>query len=225
MADTTGWKHTIMNPGYKPGGFGIGTIFAFMTLYSPYIISTMALLYSIITQSMAGMAYLTMVTTCCALGHFINKFQGPVENNQVSQKHTFCPPYMFLFNNNPIEYPNLISLNSVYLGFTFGYIIAPMMKHSMYNKLLLATIFLVSMTDLYSESIYECINGAMMILIWVIVYIISILCGWLGSWIAEKHNLELFFITNKDNWICSKPNKKQQLKCKIVPKKKISISN
>ena len=209
---------------YQPGGFAFGTICAFMILYSPYIISVMALLYSVISQTLSGVAYLAYVTVWCFFGFLINWSQGPISNPSPPQRHTFCPPYMFFINNNPIEYPNKISLNSIFFGITTGYVLAPMVKYDTYNILLLILTFLTSGLGFYAEYLYNCINGGMMSLIWIVLYIFFIFIGWLGSWLAEKHNLELYFIGNKNNWICSKPDKKQQLKCKIV-KKKLPLSN
>ena len=209
---------------YQPGGFAFGTIFAFMILYSPYIISVMSLLYSVVSQSLSGIVYLGYVTLWCFFGFLINWSQGPVTNPSPPVRHTFCPPYMFFVNNNPIRYPNKISLNSIFFGVTMGYILEPMVNNDTYNIILLVIMGLTSCLGFYAENLYNCINGSMMSLIWWTLYLFFIGIGWLGSWLAGQHDLGLYFITNKNNWICSKPDKKQRLKCRIV-KKKIPLSN
>ena len=57
---------------YHSGGFAFGTILAFIFLYSPYIISIMALLYSILSSTLSGIAYLIFVIVCCSIGSLIN---------------------------------------------------------------------------------------------------------------------------------------------------------
>ena len=110
---------------YQPGAFGLGTIMAFMLLYSPYIISVMAVLYSVLSFTISGIVYLGFVIFCCAIGSAINYFRGSlteeeIRENNIKQTHTFCPPYLLFINNNPTLYKKNVSLNSIFFGFTFG---------------------------------------------------------------------------------------------------------
>ena len=98
-----------------------------------------------------------------------------------------------------------------------------MFHHGLFNYQLLSVLLFTSLGGGLTEYQYECIAGKMMTIIWVITWILSIGIGLLCANIVSGTDLEFYFIGDKNKWICSQPNKKQQLKCRIVPKNKFSL--
>lgn len=218
-------NNTLTQPGY----FGLGTIMAFMLLYSPYIISIMAFLYSVLSQTLSGIIYLGLVIIISFLGSILNYSRGNVDNvqnNDLNNSPTFCPPYIFSIANDPVRYKNSLSLNSMFFGFTFGYLLTPMLNYGIYNIPLLSLLSLTTIGGLFAEHQYECINREEgMYPMWGITWALLVAVGVGCANIVSGTDYEFYFIGDKNKWLCSKPNTKQQLKCRIVPKNKIPLKN
>jgi len=204
-------------PGTK---FTLSNMIQLISILSPILITFFLVMLSLFNLNMKGIVYLAGIL----LASFVNYgISGVIKNTDdqsspSSHSHAVCNLIELDIwqNQNP-------SPSSMYLSFTFIYLLAPMIQNKQMNLLLITTMILLIGIDAIVKNINGCTSkggsffgilvGGFLGFVW-----------YLALTMSKLHNLLFFTEFDSNKPYCSKPTN-QKFKCRATKTGEIVVTN
>jgi hypothetical protein len=174
---------------------------------SPLFLGTFLVLVSVFNQNIKGLIYLSLVLITSVISYGISAI---IKNPPLPNAGAIC---------NLIDFPlvptqfNVPNFNSVFISFTFMYLLLPMVVNDQVNYWLVGVIITLFTIDAYVKLNNYCTENK------GILYgsVIGLTCGAMGYFILKMNDLESLLFFNdltSNNVVCKRPAK-QKFKCQL----------
>ena len=177
----------------------------FFSLISPYVLLGFFLLLSLFNTNMKGIIYLIGIIILL----FISSFVKPISTSSDNKGRTLCNVFGVA---NDLDLTNGLPLSLLVYGFTFMYLLFPMVQNRMMNYPVLFSLLLLISSDISIKLNLKCINMTGISVALSIATVSGILWYILIQNIAPYLLYHVDYISDKQ--VCSMPSQ-QHFKCNV----------
>ena len=177
------------------------------SIFAPLFLGTFLVLVSIFNQNIKGMIYLGGVLIASVINYMISRGMG---SESLENAGAIC---------NLVEFPlipsryNVPNYNSMFIGFTFMYLLLPMLSNNQINFWMVGTIVSIFAVDAYVKLQYFCTVPRGI----TIGGIVGVSLGALWYFLFKLNNFESLLFFNdltSNNVVCKRPQN-QTFKCSV----------
>jgi len=187
--------------------FTFSNFFQIFGLMSPLFLGTFLVLVSVFNQNIKGLIYLSLVLITSVISYGISMI---IKNPPLPNVGAICNLIDFPLITTQYNVPNF---NSVFISFTFMYLLLPMVVNDQVNYWLVGVIITLFTIDAYVKINNYCTENK------GILYgaVLGLTCGAIGYFILKMNDLESLLFFNdltSNNVVCKRPSK-QKFKCQL----------
>jgi len=177
------------------------------SIFAPLFLGTFLVLVSIFNQNIKGMIYLGGVLIASVINYMISRGMG---SESLENAGAIC---------NLVEFPlipsryNVPNYNSMFIGFTFMYLLLPMLSNNQINFWMVGTIVSIFAVDAYVKLQYFCTVPRGI----TIGGIVGVSLGALWYFLFKLNNFDSLLFFNdltSNNVVCKRPQN-QTFKCSV----------
>lgn len=185
----------------------VSNILQFFAIFAPLLLGFFIIIMSVFNQDAKGIVYFGGVLSTCIISTILmNMIQSTKSPNAASHCSIIDLPFNATLYNNP-------SLSSVFIAFTFAYLLLPMRLNDQMNYTLIA--FLAGLFVL--DAVNSIVNSCTTFMGVFIGLMVGAVCGTLyyGLFHFMGGDSFLYFdLVSSNKVYCSRP-KKQTFKCEV----------
>lgn len=189
--------------------FSLSNFIQILGLMSPLFLGTFLVLVSIFNQNIKGLIYLLFILGASVISYGISlllKYNQPI----VSVRPAICNLVDFPLMPNQYTLPNF---NSVFIAFTFIYLLMPMVVNNDVNYWIVGLIVTLFMVDVSVKVTNSCTDFKGIL----VGAVLGIVCGVASYSFLIANELESLLFFNdltSNNVVCKRPAK-QSFKCQL----------